>query len=86
MSNACRKSSIERVKNAVQFFIFDRDIVHVLVLKLKFKVRVFTQVAEFNTRNKFLTAKLFKQGCGFINSVQLYLKLLSTSLRSGIKI
>ena len=47
---------------------------------------VSSHVANFNNRNKMLTANLLKQGYWITNSGKLFHFFMSTPLRSGIKI
>ena len=49
--------------------------------------RVASHVADFNSRNKNLTAKLLTQGCRYHKLRKtFFFKILSTPLRPGIKI
>ena len=50
--------------------------------------RVSSHVADFNTRNKIVTAKLLKQGYRYhkLCKAFFFFKILSTSVRPGIQI
>ena len=64
----------------VNFLFLDGDIPHgVDISKLIWFARVSSHVADFNTRNQILTAKLLKQGCQYHKFRKTFSKF-STSL------